>query len=99
MTYLDRTPRAEDTGSARAGSGPAIPAAGALTAHRPLAGPGAALTAGLLHDWQARNREASLPLALRQLSHLLSKLGGEQNRLRSHVQSPKRAERIASASL
>jgi hypothetical protein len=67
VTYLDRTPIAEDTGSARDGSGPAIPTAGALTAHRPLPGAGAALTAGLLHDWQRRNREVSLPLALRQL--------------------------------
>jgi DUF1680 family protein len=48
-------------------AGPATPTAEARTAHRPLTGPGTALTGGLLHDWQRRNREASLPLALRQL--------------------------------
>ena len=31
------------------------------------AGSGVRLTSGLLHDWQQRNRAASLPLALRQL--------------------------------
>jgi len=35
--------------------------------HQPLAGRGARLTGGLLHDWQQRNLAASLPLALRQL--------------------------------
>ena len=55
---------AAETGAAR---GPAVPSASAAVAHRPLAGAGARLTAGLLHAWQQRNAEASLPLALRQL--------------------------------
>jgi len=55
---------AGETGAAR---GPAVPSASATVAHRPLAGTGARLTAGLLHAWQQRNAEASLPLALRQL--------------------------------
>ena len=67
VTYLDAQPLAQDSGPGRAGNGPAIPTAGALTAHRPLSGPGPELTGGLLHDWQQRNRTASLPLALRQL--------------------------------
>jgi uncharacterized protein len=67
VTHLDSALLAGDTGSARPGAGPTIPTASATTAHRPLAGPGAELTAGLLHDWQRRNRDASLPLALRQL--------------------------------
>jgi hypothetical protein len=73
VTYLDSQPLAKDSGPGSEGrpgtgpAGPAIPATGALTAHRPLGGPGAVLTAGLLGDWQRRNRDASLPLALRQL--------------------------------
>jgi len=70
VTYLDAQQLAEDSGPGRpetAPAGPAIPTAGALTAHHPLGGPGAELTAGLLHEWQRRNGEASLPLALRQL--------------------------------
>ncbi|HYY17953.1 MAG TPA: hypothetical protein VE864_03870, partial [Streptosporangiaceae bacterium] len=67
MTSLDTSPRPGETGPARLGAGPAIPTADALTAHRPLAHPGVHLTRGLLHDWQERNRAASLPLALRQL--------------------------------
>ncbi len=47
--------------------GPVDPTAAADVAHRPVAGLGATLTSGLLADWQHRNREASLPLALRQL--------------------------------
>jgi DUF1680 family protein len=46
--------------------GPVSPSPGAAVAHRPLSG-GARLEAGLLYDWQQRNRAASLPLALRQL--------------------------------
>jgi uncharacterized protein len=65
VTDLDASPRA--AAPPRVQAGPATPTAVARTAHRPLTGPGAALTAGLLHDWQRRNREASLPLALRQL--------------------------------
>ncbi len=67
MTSLDTSPRPGETGPARLGAGPAIPTGRALTAHRPLAHPGVHLTRGLLHDWQERNRAASLPLALRQL--------------------------------
>ncbi len=67
VTYLDARPLAQDSGPGRAANGPAIPTAEALTAHRPLSGPGPELTGGLLHDWQQRNRTASLPLALRQL--------------------------------
>jgi uncharacterized protein len=65
LTDLDASPRA--AAPTRVQAGPATPTAAAHTAHRPLTGHGAALTEGLLHDWQRRNREASLPLALRQL--------------------------------
>jgi uncharacterized protein len=47
--------------------GPAIPTAAAAVTHRPADGPGTRLTGGLLHDWQRRNHEESLPLALRQM--------------------------------
>jgi DUF1680 family protein len=67
VTSLDTPPRPGETGPVRLGAGPAIPTAHALAAHRPLPLPGAHLTRGLLHDWQERNRAASLPLALRQL--------------------------------
>ncbi len=50
-----------------AACGPAYPTATASVAHRPLDGPGVRLTAGLLARWQQRNRDASLPLALRKL--------------------------------
>jgi uncharacterized protein len=43
------------------------PTATATVAHRPLGGTGATLTGGLLGDWQQRNLQASLPLALRRL--------------------------------
>ena len=43
------------------------PRAAAVVGHRPLGRAGIRLTGGLLHDWQQRNRAASLPLALRQL--------------------------------
>ena len=52
---------------AQPGFGPAIPSSGAAVALRPLPYTGARLSGGLLHDWQDRNRAASLPLALRQL--------------------------------
>ena len=52
---------------AQPGFGPAIPSSGAAVALRPLPYTGARLSGGLLHDWQERNRAASLPLALRQL--------------------------------
>jgi len=35
--------------------------------HRPADGPGTRLAGGLLHDWQRRNHDVSLPLALRQM--------------------------------
>jgi uncharacterized protein len=74
VTYLDSQSLAEDGApgspdrppAGPAGpAGPASPTPGARTAHRPVGG--TELTSGLLHDWQRRNREASLPLALRQL--------------------------------
>ncbi len=55
------------SGESQTGRGPAVPSAAASVAHQPLAGRGARLSAGLLHAWQQRNAEASLPLALRQL--------------------------------
>jgi DUF1680 family protein len=54
------------SGESQAGRGPAFPSASAAVTHQPLAG-GASLSGGLLHAWQQRNAEASLPLALRQL--------------------------------
>ncbi len=47
--------------------GPVSPSPAAAVVHRPLDGRAARLDAGLLHDWQQRNRASSLPLALRQL--------------------------------
>src|ERR1017187_857119 len=57
--------------------GPVRPTAAAAVAHRPLDrgpldhgpldGAGVSLTGGMLHAWQQRNLEVSLPLALRQL--------------------------------
>jgi uncharacterized protein len=47
--------------------GPVSPSPAAAVVHRPLGGRAARLDAGLLHDWQQRNRASSLPLALRQL--------------------------------
>jgi uncharacterized protein len=47
--------------------GPVSPSPAAAVVHQPLAGQAARLGAGLLADWQGRNRDASLPLALRQL--------------------------------
>jgi DUF1680 family protein len=58
VAETDRTPTAR---------GPVSPTASAAVTHRPLDGPGARLTGGLLHDWQRRSRDASLPLALRQM--------------------------------
>jgi DUF1680 family protein len=55
------------SGESQAGRGPAVPSASAAVAHQPLTGGGGRLTAGLLRDWQQRNGQASLPLALRQL--------------------------------
>jgi uncharacterized protein len=47
--------------------GPVRPSASAATAHRPLGAGGVALSGGLLGDWQRRNRDVSLPQALRQM--------------------------------
>ena len=58
MTDADRTPTAR---------GPVSPTPSAAVRHRPLGGPGGQLTGGVLHDWQQRSHEASLPLALRQM--------------------------------
>jgi DUF1680 family protein len=54
-------------GHAAAFQGPAHPTSQAAVAHRPLGGRGARLAGGLLENWQVRNRDASLPLAVRQL--------------------------------
>ena len=48
-------------------SGPVSPTQAADVAHRPVAGPGTQLAAGLLGDWQRRSSEASLPLAVTQM--------------------------------
>ena len=47
--------------------GPVSPSAAAAVVHWPLVGQAACLDAGLLNDWQQRNRTLSLPRALRQL--------------------------------
>jgi DUF1680 family protein len=58
------------TGGGRAPSatGPVSPTAAAAVAHRPADGPGTHLSSGLLGDWQRRNHDVSLPLALRQMA-------------------------------
>ena len=94
VTYLDAQPLAQDSGPGPAGNGPAIPTAGALTAHRPLGGPGPELTGGLLHDWQQRNRTASLPLALRQLE-----AAGNLANLRAASDSAETSGQVRSAHL
>lgn len=50
-----------------ASDGPVRPTPAATVAHRPLSRQSIHLADGLLHEWQQRNRAASLPLALRQL--------------------------------
>jgi DUF1680 family protein len=54
-------------GEGRAAPGPVCPTAAAAVAHRPLGRDSVTLASGLLHAWQQRNLEISLPLALRQL--------------------------------
>ncbi|HXT88479.1 MAG TPA: beta-L-arabinofuranosidase domain-containing protein [Trebonia sp.] len=49
------------------GGGPVLPTESALAAQHPLPAPGTRLTGGLLHGWQHRNVDASMPIALRQL--------------------------------
>jgi uncharacterized protein len=56
-----------NAGEGRAAIGPVSPTAAAAVVHRPLTGDGVSLTGGLLHGWQQRNLEVSLPLAMRQL--------------------------------
>jgi uncharacterized protein len=56
------------SGSRTPAAGPASPTAAAAVSHRPADGPGTRLTGGLLHDWQQRNHDVSLPLALRQMA-------------------------------
>ncbi|HEX3493143.1 MAG TPA: beta-L-arabinofuranosidase domain-containing protein [Streptosporangiaceae bacterium] len=47
--------------------GPVRPTASADVVHRPVAGPGTRLESGLLHDWQQRSSDVSLPLAVTQM--------------------------------
>jgi uncharacterized protein len=54
-------------GAGRTAPGPVHPTLAAAVAHRPLDGGRVGLTGGLLHTWQQRNLEVSLPLALRRL--------------------------------
>jgi hypothetical protein len=60
-------PQVTTAGEGRAAPGPVRPTAAAAVAHRPLDGNRVRLASGLLHAWQQRNLEISLPLALRQL--------------------------------
>jgi len=57
----------DESAQAQLGFGPAIPSPSASVALRPLGRDNVTITSGLLHQWQERNRSASLPLALRQL--------------------------------
>jgi DUF1680 family protein len=57
----------DESAQAQQGFGPAIPSPAASVALRPLGRDSVTITSGLLHQWQERNRSASLPLALRQL--------------------------------
>jgi uncharacterized protein len=56
-----------ETGRTPASRGPVSPTISAAVRHRPVDGPRARLTGGLLRDWQRRSHDASLPLALRQM--------------------------------
>ena len=57
----------DESAPAQQGFGPAIPSPSASVVLRPLGRDSVTITSGLLHQWQERNRSASLPLALRQL--------------------------------
>ena len=57
----------DSTTGAAPGGGPVVPTGTAIAAQHPLPAGGARLTGGLLHEWQRRNAEASMPLALHQL--------------------------------
>ena len=83
---------APGSGGPRAGGlGPVNPTASAAVTHRPLSGGDVRLTGGLLGGWQRRNREASLPQALRQmetagnLDNLRLAIGGTVDRYRGPV--------------
>jgi DUF1680 family protein len=67
-------------------TGPVAPTAAASGSHRPLAQ--ARLVGGLLHRWQRRNLNASLPLALRQLED-----AGNLDNVRLAIQADRAAER------
>ena len=57
----------DESAQAQRGFGPAIPSPSASVVLRPLGRDSVTINSGLLHQWQERNRSASLPLALRQL--------------------------------
>jgi uncharacterized protein len=57
----------DESAQVQRGFGPAIPSPSASVVLRPLGRDNVTITSGLLHQWQERNRSASLPLALRQL--------------------------------
>jgi DUF1680 family protein len=65
------------------GVGPVVPSGSATVAQRPLPAPGARLADGLLHSWQRRNVQASMPLALRQVA-----VAGNLDNLRLATQGP-----------
>ena len=57
----------DESAQVEQGFGPAIPSRSVSVVLRPLGRDSVTITSGLLHQWQERNRSASLPLALRQL--------------------------------
>jgi DUF1680 family protein len=57
----------ETTTSFRAGAGPVAPSAGAASAERPLALADVAVTGGIWGEWQERNRDVSLRIAVQRL--------------------------------
>ena len=57
----------DESAQAQQGFGPAIPSPSASVVLHPLGRDSVTITSGLLHQWQERNRSASLPMALRQL--------------------------------
>jgi DUF1680 family protein len=57
----------DESAQAQEGFGPAIPSPSASVVLHPLGRDSVTITSGLLHQWQERNRSASLPMALRQL--------------------------------
>lgn len=83
--------------------GPVSPSAAAAVVHWPLVGQAACLDAGLLNDWQQRNRTLSLPLALRQLKaagnlgNLRLAIVGKREGYRGPVRAQKETRYTASA--